>query len=392
MGRQAFRPSLLLRLYCCIATAAPAAALLHCCIAALLHCCIAALLHCCIAALLHCCIAALLHCCIAALLHCCIAALLHCCIAALLHCCIAALLHCCIAALLHCCIAALLHCCIAALLHCCIAALLHCCIAALLHCCIAALLHCCIAALLHCCIAALLHCCIAALLHCCIAALLHCCIAALLLLLLLLLLLRRDGRADVVIPVVAAGMPCLLMLIPLCLSLLPCRYLAGGPEDCLKHFVLVALLRRFVKKSCSVAHQQLKVAISWTFHKLSLFFASFYGLPGHPFTYIDAHAGSGLYDLKSDESQVFCNHEDGIVHIMNGVRKQVVSGAVYQLMHSTLEKRNAALKNPGFQHYLGSAAWALEWLRHQDQAATFEISSIFKGCMFFNEPQAACMM
>ncbi|CAE7582953.1 rlmJ [Symbiodinium natans] len=134
------------------------------------------------------------------------------------------------------------------------------------------------------------------------------------------------------------------MLIPLCLSLLPCRYLAGGPEDCLKHFVLVALLRRFVKKS-------------------------------HPFTYIDAHAGSGLYDLKSDESQVFCNHEDGIVHIMNGVRKQVVSGAVYQLMHSTLEKRNAALKNPGFQHYLGSAAWALEWLRHQDQAVLFELSA-----------------
>ena len=89
-------------------------------------------------------------------------------------------------------------------------------------------------------------------------------------------------------------------------------------------------------------------------------------MPGQPFTYIDAHAGGGLYDLLSDESQVFCNHKDGISRVVEGVRREALSHDVYTQMHSSLAKLESAEVDS--QHYLGSAAWALQWLRCQDEA------------------------
>ncbi|OLP73915.1 Ribosomal RNA large subunit methyltransferase J [Symbiodinium microadriaticum] len=113
-------------------------------------------------------------------------------------------------------------------------------------------------------------------------------------------------------------------------------YLAGGPEDCLKHVVLVSLLRHFVE-DC------------------------------RPFTFIDAHAGGGLYNLECDESQVFRNHEGGIAQVIDGVRDKTISDTVYRLMYAAMARLNIALGSHGFQHYLGSTAWALQWLRCQDQ-------------------------
>lgn len=122
------------------------------------------------------------------------------------------------------------------------------------------------------------------------------------------------------------------------------RYLAGGPEDCLKHVVLVSLLRHFVEDR-------------------------------RPFTYIDAHAGGGLYDLECDESQVFRNHEGGITQVIDGVRNNGISHTVYRLMYAAMARLNMALGSRVFQHYLGSTAWALQWLRCQDQAVLFELSA-----------------
>ncbi|OLP82755.1 Ribosomal RNA large subunit methyltransferase J [Symbiodinium microadriaticum] len=121
-------------------------------------------------------------------------------------------------------------------------------------------------------------------------------------------------------------------------------YLAGGPEDCLKHVVLVSLLRHFVE-DC------------------------------RPFTFIDAHAGGGLYNLECDESQVFRNHEGGIAQVIDGVRDKTISDTVYRLMYAAMARLNIALGSHGFQHYLGSTAWALQWLRCQDQALLFELSA-----------------
>lgn len=46
-------------------------------------------------------------------------------------------------------------------------------------------------------------------------------------------------------------------------------------------------------------------------HKPSPTVARLRGLRGRPFSYVDAHAGGGLYDLRSEEAQVFCNFQVG---------------------------------------------------------------------------------
>ena len=91
------------------------------------------------------------------------------------------------------------------------------------------------------------------------------------------------------------------------------------------------------------------------------------GWQGRPFTFIDAHAGGGLYNLECDESQVFRNHEGGIAQVIDGVRDKTISDTVYRLMYAAMARLNIALGSHGFQHYLGSTAWALQWLRCQDQ-------------------------
>ena len=67
---------------------------------------------------------------------------------------------------------------------------------------------------------------------------------------------------------------------------------------------------------------------------------------------------------------MFRNHEGGITQVIDGVRNNGISHTVYRLMYAAMARLNMALGSRVFQHYLGSTAWALQWLRCQDQVWT----------------------
>ena len=117
------------------------------------------------------------------------------------------------------------------------------------------------------------------------------------------------------------------------------RFLAGGPEDCLKHTVLILLLRYMVADA-------------------------------EPFSYVDAHAGCGLYDLDSKEAQHFCNFKDGARLLM----AETGGSIEIRQLRASLKRWNRAMGGSGDRFYLGSPCWALEFLRPQDSAMLFESS------------------
>jgi 23S rRNA (adenine2030-N6)-methyltransferase len=126
------------------------------------------------------------------------------------------------------------------------------------------------------------------------------------------------------------------------------RFQAGSSYDCLKHMVLVALLQHLVSE-------------------------------GSPFTYIDTHAGGGIYDFQSPEAMRFQNFEDGILKVAEAFAKasarEVVPRFVADLLAVMLRCNRALGASVGnLQYYLGSPAIAQQWLRPGDRAILFETS------------------
>ena len=72
---------------------------------------------------------------------------------------------------------------------------------------------------------------------------------------------------------------------------------AGSPYDCLKHMLILHTLTSMVNDAS-------------------------------PFLYVDTHAGTGIYDLKSPEAQRFQNHQGGILSLMKVERHAASEGAL----------------------------------------------------------------
>ncbi|CAE8581649.1 unnamed protein product, partial [Polarella glacialis] len=135
------------------------------------------------------------------------------------------------------------------------------------------------------------------------------------------------------------------------------RFEAGGPVDCFKHVVLVALLRQMASGEDADA----------------------------PFTYVDAHAGGGVYDLGSEEAQKLRNFADGVGRLSAAAAAaEELSGgsgwpepvASYVAAEQAFNKRDSQETQPpeALRYYLGSPALSLLWLRAQDSAIFFETS------------------
>ena len=130
-------------------------------------------------------------------------------------------------------------------------------------------------------------------------------------------------------------------------------YQAGAPADCLKHLILCALLEHVVQDAES-------------------------------FLYIDTHAGSGLYDLRSEEAMRFENYRHGIDILASWEHTTAL-----RTMHgffSTLRKTNLALGEESLRYYPGSPAIAQSFLRPQDSALLFEasreVSKVLRDSLF----------
>ncbi|CAE8670052.1 unnamed protein product [Polarella glacialis] len=121
---------------------------------------------------------------------------------------------------------------------------------------------------------------------------------------------------------------------------------AGGPADCFKHVVLGLLL------------QQLLVA-------------------GEPLTYVDTHAGGGIYDLTSDDTMSPDNFEEGILRLDRQRNNEADFPVPIAQYMSAVDACNQALTGSigrALKYYAGSPALALHWLRPQDSATLFETS------------------
>eukprot|EP00439_Symbiodinium_sp_Y106_P086023 s109_g30.t2 len=124
-----------------------------------------------------------------------------------------------------------------------------------------------------------------------------------------------------------------------------CRYdhlsQAGSSLDCFKHAVLISLLASFTKE------------------------------PGR-FTYIDTHAGRGVYDLTMDGALQDSTFEHGIKLLDRAQPKTCFTLTQYL---AQLRSYNGVEQGGHLRHYLGSAALAARWLRPGDQAVCFELAS-----------------
>ncbi|CAK0802709.1 unnamed protein product [Prorocentrum cordatum] len=119
---------------------------------------------------------------------------------------------------------------------------------------------------------------------------------------------------------------------------------AGGPKDVFKHIVLVALLQQMAAGA-------------------------------DPFTFIDMHAASGVYNLSSEETLRCRILERGVLrlsHAAEGSGKGLVAdylAAVWRC-NKALDSSSRALTL-----YPGSPALAWQWLRPQDTAVLFEAAT-----------------
>jgi len=118
---------------------------------------------------------------------------------------------------------------------------------------------------------------------------------------------------------------------------------AGNPGDVLKHLVLVLLLEHLRRKET-------------------------------PFTYLETHAGRGLYDLAADAATRTGEHEAGIRRIW-GLDPEGAPGLDRYL--EIVGRCNGGAPSPGvaipLRHYPGSPAIARELLREDDCAALCEL-------------------
>ena len=125
-------------------------------------------------------------------------------------------------------------------------------------------------------------------------------------------------------------------------------YQAGAPADCLKHLTLCALLEHVVQEAES-------------------------------FAYIDTHAGSGLYDLGSEEAMRFQNYLSGFGALANAEDFSVLR--TMQSFSSIVRRTNLALGENVLRYYPGSPAIAQHFLRPQDSAWMCEASSKVVGVL-----------
>lgn len=139
------------------------------------------------------------------------------------------------------------------------------------------------------------------------------------------------------------------------------RFQAGGPADCFKHVVLSALFSQMVHDDT-------------------------------PFTYVDTHAGAGLYNVTSPEATKFGHAQDGMLQLDVNCRAGVWNKAntgenssmplplrEYLAAVRRCNETTANLAVGKGRYYPGSPALAQQWLRPQDQAIFFETSaSVFE--------------
>lgn len=109
---------------------------------------------------------------------------------------------------------------------------------------------------------------------------------------------------------------------------------AGNHADVIKHLAVVLCCEHFCKKDKG-------------------------------FSYVDTHAGAGMYDLKSQSSTKNNEHEDGI----SALEKQKAPPKVFD----NYLKLIARAKQSKATAYPGSPWFASQLLRTQDQAALFEM-------------------
>lgn len=118
---------------------------------------------------------------------------------------------------------------------------------------------------------------------------------------------------------------------------------AGGPIDCFKHVVLALLLDHMVKDSA-------------------------------PFTYVDTHAGSGIYDFRAQEGLDARTFQDGFPRMIEDPYDGRVPQIIAQYIGLQRRFNSAVAAESSCSYYLGSPALARQWLRPQDQAVLFERS------------------
>lgn len=108
---------------------------------------------------------------------------------------------------------------------------------------------------------------------------------------------------------------------------------AGNFADVLKHIILVEILEHLVKKD-------------------------------KPFTYIDTHAGAGIYDLQSDFATKLNEADEGIHRL---------DPEVFPELRSYLEAVNTTRSSDRSSYYPGSPLIARSFLRSQDSAWLYEL-------------------
>lgn len=118
-------------------------------------------------------------------------------------------------------------------------------------------------------------------------------------------------------------------------------YHAGNFADVLKHIVLIALLKSFLKKPT-------------------------------PFCYLDTHAGAGFYDLSSEPSKKTNEFEHGILKIMQKKNPPHLVQE-YLMCVQAINHRLAKSRFTSLQYYPGSPLIAKYYLRTHDRMILSEL-------------------